>query len=321
MSTGGTGASPDGAAPAARGAAGDLPNGDSVETGPVGDSAGAGTASESAGVTSAGQIPPRNRDSVEVGPDGDSRKVDPNAPSAGVTSGETGGLPYARSVDAGSADQRPGGTVRKVSNLLTSLVVRLFEVALILVGLAFVLVIDDDDELLCLAIWDLLALTYIGVGAIAMRRSRLRPPSTVPQAPRLDRFRFNFAFALVASLIGFTVAVSIATSENPEDYKLLFNILGVIAMVMSWMLLQAGYARRYATIYRAGEGGLEFPSTQHPAPVDFLYFAVTIGTAFSVSDVLVTNARMRWHVMVHSTLAFFYNAAVVAFALSLFAGR
>jgi len=201
-----------------------------------------------------------------------------------------------------------------------NLVVRLAEIALIIIGLWFVLV-SEDDELLYLGMWDLLALTYIGVGVIALRRSRLRPPSSVPQTPRLDRFRFNFAFAIVASLIGFTVAVDIATSDNPEDYAILLNIRGVIAMVMSWMLLQAGYARRYAAIYRAGRGGLEFPSTKHPAPVDFLYFAVTIGTAFSVSDVLVTNSRMRWHVMVHSTIAFFYNAAVVAFALSLFAGR
>jgi uncharacterized membrane protein len=209
---------------------------------------------------------------------------------------------------------------RKVGDFMTNLVVRLFEIALILVGLGFVLV-SDDDELAYLAIWDLLAITYIGVGSIALRRSRLRTPSSVPLAPRLDRFRFNFAFAIVASLIGFTVAVDIATSDGPEDHQILLNILGVIAMVLSWMLLQAGYARRYATIYRAGGGGLEFPRTDHPAPVDFLYFAITIGTAFSVSDVLVTNSRLRWHVMVHSTIAFFYNAAVVAFALSLFAGR
>jgi uncharacterized membrane protein len=86
------------------------------------------------------------------------------------------------------------------------------------------------------------------------------------------------------------------------------------------MLLQAGYARRYASMYVRG-GGLTFPSTADPSAVDFLYFSVTIGTAFSVSDVLVTTARMRWHVLVHSTISFFYNAAVVAFALSMFAGR
>ena len=116
------------------------------------------------------------------------------------------------------------------------------------------------------------------------------------------------------------MAIDIATSDKPEEHLILLNILGVVAMIMSWMLLQAGYARRYAAIYRAA-GGLTFPETEFPTPVDFLYFAVTIGTAFSVSDVLVTTARMRWHVMVHSAVSFFYNAAVVAFALSLIAGR
>jgi uncharacterized membrane protein len=114
--------------------------------------------------------------------------------------------------------------------------------------------------------------------------------------------------------------VDIAVSDNPEDYAVLLNIFGVIAMLMSWMLLQAGYARRYASMYQRG-GGLVFPETPAPPAVDFVYFSVTIGTAFSVSDVLVTTARMRWHVLVHSTVSFFYNAAVVAFALSLFAGR
>ncbi len=195
----------------------------------------------------------------------------------------------------------------------------MLEIALILVGLGFIL-LSEDDELGYLAIWDLLALVYVGGGVIALRRSRRRPPLTEPPPPAGDRFRFNFAFAIVSSLIGFFVAVDIATSDNPDEYQVLLNILGVIAMVMSWMLLQAGYARRYANIQRAS-GGLTFPSTEFPSPVDYLYFAVTIGTAFSVSDVLVTTSRMRWHVMVHSTVAFFYNAAVVAFALSLFAGR
>jgi len=211
---------------------------------------------------------------------------------------------------------RLGSAGRAVSRLLT----RGTELALILVGLGFIF-LAVDDELVYLGIWDALAVSYVGVGVITLRRSRLRPPSLAPEPPRRDRFRFNFAFAIVSSLIGFTVAIDIATSDNPDEYAILLNILGVIAMIMSWMLLQAGYARRYSSIYRSAGGGLTFPSTEFPSPVDFLYFAVTIGTAFSVSDVLVTNSRMRWHVMVHSAMSFFYNAAVVAFALSLFAGR
>ncbi|MFN8196983.1 DUF1345 domain-containing protein [Nakamurella multipartita] len=207
---------------------------------------------------------------------------------------------------------------RRVPGLVGDGLVRLHEVALIVVGLGFVFV-ADEDELAYLGIWDLLAVLYVGIGVVVLRRSR-RDPRPVTDGPVVGRFRFNFLFALVASMIGFFVAVDIAVSDNPDEYQILLNLLGVVAMILSWMLLQAGYARRYASMYVRG-GGLTFPSTADPSAVDFLYFSVTIGTAFSVSDVLVTTARMRWHVLVHSTISFFYNAAVVAFALSMFAGR
>jgi uncharacterized membrane protein len=205
-----------------------------------------------------------------------------------------------------------------VPGLVGDGLVRLHEVALIVVGLGFVFV-ADEDELAYLGIWDLLAVLYVGIGVVVLRRSR-RDPRPVTDGPVVGRFRFNFLFALVASMIGFFVAVDIAVSDNPDEYQILLNLLGVVAMILSWMLLQAGYARRYASMYVRG-GGLTFPRTADPSAVDFLYFSVTIGTAFSVSDVLVTTARMRWHVLVHSTISFFYNAAVVAFALSMFAGR
>lgn len=207
---------------------------------------------------------------------------------------------------------------RRASGLVGDGLVRLHELALIVVGLGFVFV-ADEDELAYLGIWDLLAALYVGVGVVVLRRSR-RNPRPVIDGPVVGRFRFNFLFAIVASMIGFFVAVDIAVSDNPDEYQILLNLLGVIAMILSWMLLQAGYARRYASMYVRG-GGLTFPSTADPSAVDFLYFSVTIGTAFSVSDVLVTTARMRWHVLVHSAISFFYNAAVVAFALSMFAGR
>ena len=216
---------------------------------------------------------------------------------------------------AAAGPARPRSTLGLLPNLIT----RLFEIALIVVGLGFILV-ANDDELEYLALWDSLAVIYVLTGAVVLRRTRKHPPRTEPEPQILQRYRFNFAFAIVASLMGFLTALDIAVSDDADEYTILLKILGTIAMIMSWMLLQAGYARRYAAMYRSG-GGLTFPGTAHPSAVDFLYFAVTIGTAFSVSDVLVENSRMRWHVLVHSAVAFFYNAAVVAFALNLIAGR
>jgi uncharacterized membrane protein len=86
-------------------------------------------------------------------------------------------------------------------------------------------------------------------------------------------------------------------------------------------LLHAGYARFYAGLYAADGGGLEFPRRQQPGPVDFMYFSFTLGTSFAVSDVTVTAPGMRWHVMAHSILCFFYNAIVLAVAIGIVTGR
>ncbi len=206
---------------------------------------------------------------------------------------------------------------RRWRALLAAIVVRAMEIAIIVAGVGFLL--TEDEELLLLSIWDLLAALYIGVGVVVLRRSR-RNPVPVADRPSDDRFRFNFPFALLASLMGLAAAVDIAVNDDSHHHEEVLAFLGVLAMIMSWMLLQAGYARRYAAMDRRGPG-LVFPDTARPSAVDFVYFAVTIGTAFSVSDVQVTTARMRWHVLVHSVISFFYNAAVVGYALSLFAGR
>jgi uncharacterized membrane protein len=100
--------------------------------------------------------------------------------------------------------------------------------------------------------------------------------------------------------------------------------------LFAWCLLHAGYGRFYAGLYyepadQPGEPGgsasLEFPRTEHPTIVDFFYFSFTLGTAFAVSDVTVTTSPMRWHVMMHSILCFFYNAVVLALAVGILTRR
>jgi uncharacterized membrane protein len=54
---------------------------------------------------------------------------------------------------------------------------------------------------------------------------------------------------------------------------------------------------------------------------DFLYFSFTLGTSFAASDVTVTSQAMRWHVMVHSILSFFYNTVVLAVAFGILTGK
>ena len=68
---------------------------------------------------------------------------------------------------------------------LSSGLIRLHELALIVIGLGFVFV-SDDDELVYLGIWDLLAILYVGIGAVVLRRSR-RDPKPVPAGATVGR--------------------------------------------------------------------------------------------------------------------------------------
>jgi len=66
--------------------------------------------------------------------------------------------------------------------------------------------------------------------------------------------------------------------------------------------------------------GLAFPGEQSPKQRDFAYFAFTVGTSFAVSDVDVTDGRLRQAVLGHEILSFFYNTSILATVVSMATG-
>jgi uncharacterized membrane protein len=180
------------------------------------------------------------------------------------------------------------------------------EAVLVLVGLAFVGLSNERTAGLgLLGLWDLLALLYVTVGIIVVRGAADAPA---------DEYWFSMVFTVTASLIGMTTAGQ-AILKGPIDTT--ENILGVTAMILSWLLLHAGWARLY---HARAAGGLDFPRQPRPGRIEFLYFAFTIAVSFAVSDVTVTRRDVRWQVTIHSVVSFFYNAAVIALAIGTITG-
>jgi len=189
---------------------------------------------------------------------------------------------------------------------------------------------------------------YLLLGMVVLRRRRGVRAAPVRQADvtgwlrPLCGPRFEFACILAASLAGLTSAGAVLFYADQAEAGAL-AIIGSLAMLFAWCLLHAGYARFYAGLYdeeapdpppaSAGAGGqgaeggrrtpppLDFPHSGHPTTVDFFYFSFTLGTSFAVSDVTVTTPSMRWHVMMHSVLSFFYNAVVLALAVGILTRR
>ena len=104
-------------------------------------------------------------------------------------------------------------------------------------------------------------------------------------------------------------------------------VLGVVALVGSWLMMHTIYAFHYAHRYyidqKSGtpDGGLDFPGKDDaPDYFDFLYYSFVIGMTSQVSDVQATSREMRRITLFHSILAFAFNMLVLALSVNVVAG-
>ena len=173
--------------------------------------------------------------------------------------------------------------------------------------------------------WDVGALVLLAlVWRIILRAS---PEETARRAAAEDVGR-SFVWAVVVlgstvSIFAATVALRNARSMAPQAEREL-ALLCLLAVVTAWVLCHTTYTLRYAHLYYRDDGdlgGLGFPGTEMPCLLDFAYYAFTIGMCFQVSDVTVTQHRMRQATLGHALLSFVFNTLVLALALSLLFGH
>lgn len=138
-------------------------------------------------------------------------------------------------------------------------------------------------------------------------------------------------FALVlASVFASTAAIAVMLQqlENSSVGVLLAHLaLSLLALALSWLLMQTIFAFRYAHLYYReeqrgdpGGAGLEFPGKQPPDYFDFLYYAHVVGMTSQVSDVVVTSRKMRRLTLLHSVTSFAFNMLVLALSINVMSG-
>lgn len=203
---------------------------------------------------------------------------------------------------------------------------RLVELALITLGLASIFWPSNGlrDDVLITSLWDLVALLYLLIRWRRVRRSRKGKDGGWQTA--LVGRRFGELFTVLASMVGIGAGLDISLNSGaPVGTELneLAKIVGVPAVILAWLILHFGYAERYAHVYfdDLPVRSMDFPGTERPGYVDFVYFAFTLGTSFAVSDVSVLTSRLRTHVLAHSVLSFFYNTAILGIAIGVISGK
>ena len=100
--------------------------------------------------------------------------------------------------------------------------------------------------------------------------------------------------------------------------------LCIVNVSLCWAVAHTAFALRYAHLYyredEEGVGGVEFPGGAAPRYFDFAYLAFTIGMCFQVSDTTVSSPQIRRMVLLHALMAFAFNTAILAFALTFIFG-
>ncbi len=142
---------------------------------------------------------------------------------------------------------------------------------------------------------------------------------------------FLFGFIITASVVSLVAIVFLLKQSKglSEVEKNAHIALAISAVFVSWWLVHTIFSLRYAHIYydtdtdkgaeRPG-GGLEFPSTEDPDYLDFVYFGFVVGMTFQVSDVQITSRKIRRLCLLHGLLSFAFNTAIVALSINVISG-
>ena len=218
--------------------------------------------------------------------------------------------------------QRPGSSRPAAALTLTGEVIGFAaQLALVYFGVRILIESDELVELLLRFAWCVIAFVYLLVTVLGLN-ILVRFDQPDPVAARilighpLTRV-LSTVITLVASLLGITMALNLLSDLGGGTNEPVSEFSAISAMLLSWALFNWGYARIYLSrYYREPEPPLVFPNTPQPRLVDFVYLAFTNATTFAVSDVQVVSSRMRWTLVWHTTLAFFFNAIIIALILN-----
>ena len=169
-----------------------------------------------------------------------------------------------------------------------------------------------------LAAGDVFFLTYIL--SLAVMSVRITPEELDRKADVEDE---GIAIVVLVSLalIAFCLFAIIQLLHHKGAPDWLALVLAAAGAPLGWFMLHMLMAFHYAYLFYSDPGGqggrgLQFPDTEEPGAVDFLYYSFVLGMTAQVSDVQISSRRIRSVTLGHSIVAFFFNTVLIAMAVN-----
>ncbi len=132
---------------------------------------------------------------------------------------------------------------------------------------------------------------------------------------------FVFLMILLACVASFCAVFFIVVSQKEKNMLLL--IATMAGMLISWFLVHTVFLFHYASLYYKRikiKKPLEFPGDEDPDYFDFAYFSFVMGCTFQVSDVTITDKKLRRIALFHGLLSFLLNTFVIALSINIISG-
>jgi len=204
-------------------------------------------------------------------------------------------------------------------------------IALVISAIVFAIFYKSLNPLeLALATWIGCSLSIIILNWITILGTHPREVKKIAKLQDSSR-TLLFGFIITASIVSlgaivYLLKLSKGLSEAEKNGHILLSIAVVF---VSWWMVHTIFSLRYAHLYydtdtddgkaRPG-GGLDFPDTKEPDYLDFMYFGFVVGMTFQVSDVEITDRKIRHLCLLHGLISFAFNTAIVALSINVISG-
>ncbi len=161
--------------------------------------------------------------------------------------------------------------------------------------------------------WDVtsaafIALVYLGIhgkDAAATKRAAVSEDDSRAASEAI------LVGANIASLVSIAFAL-VAAGATHGAAKTAITTLVVVSVVLSWAAVHVVFMLRYARLYYAHNGGIDWHSDAPPDFKDFLYVALTIGMTFQVSDTDLNSKSIRMTAIRHALLSYLFGVVVIS---------
>jgi uncharacterized membrane protein len=125
--------------------------------------------------------------------------------------------------------------------------------------------------------------------------------------------------ASLASLVGVAFALLKAATEKGAAHGLV-TAVAAGTVIASWGTIHTLFTLRYAQLYYAEGGGIDFHDDRLADYGDFAYVAFTLGMTYQVSDTDLKSKTIRMTALRHALLSYLFGTVVVAMTINVVAG-